>query len=146
MTMLLAPVVLVLLIASFGARFFTRAPVVGVRMKPGESLAEAHTILLGTFRVYSWLVWFVMATVVVGVITGNRADALPVWYQVLLTIGSAALLVVAHALYWRLGYDRRRWLFVLGHLSGAFCLAEYFWALRRDMEAYLTEYEAKRQA
>jgi hypothetical protein len=141
MSLLVAPVLL-LLALSFGARLFYREPP-HPRKKPGETDAEARVILLGTYRVYTWLVLLVAISVIVGWFSGQRADALPLWYQVPLMIAGLSLLLVSHALYWRLGYDRRRWLFVLGHLTGAFCIAEYLWALRRDMEAYLNETDDK---
>jgi hypothetical protein len=138
MSLLLAPVLLVLILA-FGARFLCRTQP-QPRRKPRESEAEARVILLGTYRVYTWLVLLVALSVAVGWLTGEQPDSLPAWYGVILAAVGSALLAVSHALYWRLGYDRRRWLFVLGHLTGAFCLAEYLWALRRDMEKYLRDH------
>jgi|GEM_PF-6087136 len=132
-------IILVLLAAAFGARFRYRKPI-QPRLKPGESPAEARLILLGTYRIYSWLVLCVVVTAVVGVVTNDRVDGLPLWYQIGLSLLGVALLLVANALYWRLGYDRRRWIFVAGHLTGAFCLAEYLWALRTDVESYMKEF------
>jgi hypothetical protein len=134
---------LVLLAAAFGARLSYREPPVP-RTKPGESPAEAHIMLLGAFRIYTWLVWVVAATMVVGYATGVMAYSMPRWYQLLLIATGVALLSASNSLYWRLGYDWRRYLFVLGHLSGAFCVAEYLWALRRDVESYIVAEEQRR--
>ena len=127
-----AVVLLLVLAAAFGARLSYRVRPVP-RRKAGESEAEARTILLGTYRIYTWLVWVVAVTTLVGYATGQMAYLQPGWYQGLLAVTGVLLLWVSAALYWRLGYDWRRWLFVLGHLTGAFCIAEYLWALRRDV-------------
>ena len=114
-----------------------RTPIPGVlRQKPGESEAEARLILLGTYRFYSWLV----PVVVVGalIVLPIRGQA-GIW----LTRADGALAIVvmilAHALYWRLGYGGRRWLFALAHLSGLFALLECYGPLGREVTSHAGE-------
>jgi hypothetical protein len=110
------------------------------KRKPGETESEAEVILLGTFRVYSWLVWLTLSAFMVGLLTDWM---MPAWYWLLFLVLTVVLLILAHALYWRLGYDHRRWIFVWAHLSGVFVLTEYLYALRADVQAYAGESEAK---
>lgn len=137
MIVTVALVAAVLLVAaSFWARFTYRQPL-KPRTKPGEGPAEARVMLLGTYRVYTWLIWLVVAASFLSLVSEKVTVTLPLWANAILLLGWGALLCLAHALYWRLGYDWRRWIFVAGHLTGVFCFAEYLWAFRRDIQAFL---------
>src|SRR4051794_40317941 len=100
------------------------------RRKAGESDAEAHVILLGTFRVYSWLIWINVLAVPLYFMPLMWFEPL---YLLVLALAFIAMILTARALYWRLGYDSRRTLLVLAHLSGIFIFSEYFFALRGDV-------------
>jgi hypothetical protein len=100
------------------------------RRKPGEQEAEAKLILLGTYRVYTWSVWISVVTAVIGLVSQWHAPGWVRWPAV----GANVLeLGLAHALYWRLGYDWRRWLLIAGHFSGVVALAECYYAITLDI-------------
>lgn len=94
-----------------------------IRTKPGESPAEAKLILLGTFRIYTWamaltaLIWLVRIT-----------GALPQDEHALrmaTAVGTIITLSLSGPIYWRLGYDWRMSLMIIGHQSILFPLTEY---------------------
>lgn len=130
-------VLLGIMLAPFVVRLAPVGPRTYPRRKPGESASEVRVILLGTYRIYTWLAVIAAVPTAYRLATGESLLDLSGWYQwvelgLLLLRGA-----VAWALYWRLGYGGRRWLFVLGQVSGLFCLAEAFWPLRMDVQAYL---------
>lgn len=127
---------LMLMAAGFATRFSCRQRPLP-RRKAGESEAEAHIILLGTFRVYSWLIWInVLAVPLYFLPLGWFGPV----YQAILILAFIATILITRALYWRLGYDSRRVFLVLGHLSGIFILSEYFFAVQGDVHAHLAGY------
>lgn len=124
---------LLLLLAGFLGLFvfrvtYRRAP--RLRLKPGESEAEARLILQGTYRVYTWLTWLMVVSNVL--LYFNRAL---VWS----TVGAvhAVLfvlwLVLARAIYWRLSYDWRTAVFLVGHVTMLFAISEVLYALPLDL-------------
>lgn len=105
------------------------------RRKTGEPDAEARLITLGTYRAYTWLA---VITVGLGLLELWMAKtAVPTWLAVLTAVSRGAVMLLALSLYWRLGYDNRRWLFVAGHLSGLFIAAEFLFALRQDIAHFM---------
>lgn len=126
-------VILVLFLAAYGVRMtYKQRP--APRQKAGESAAETRVIVLGTFRVYTWLVWLSVALGIFGLLAPGFDG-----FDIAALISGAILMLVAHALYWRLGYDSRRWLFVIAHLSGAFAIAELSYALQHDIRSFAKE-------
>ncbi|HYG59640.1 MAG TPA: hypothetical protein VD902_16370 [Symbiobacteriaceae bacterium] len=133
--MLLIPV-LVLMIAALVARGTLADYKPRLRTKSGESPAEARTILLGTYRVYMWVLRFSVVEVLLHRLVGKDFPAFLVWAG---AAGGAIVLILAHAVYWRLGYDGRRWLLVLGHLSGLVGLMECHSSLHDQIRAIAPE-------
>ncbi|HYG57553.1 MAG TPA: hypothetical protein VD902_05745 [Symbiobacteriaceae bacterium] len=132
---------LVVLMAPFVVRLVPQGPRAFPRLKPGETEAEARMILLGTYRVYTWLAVVAILPTAYRLATGDSLTDLIHWYLWAELVLLAFRLVLAASLYWRLGYDGRRRLFILGQVSGLFCLAEAFWPLRMDIQAYLQKEE-----
>ncbi|HWI64750.1 MAG TPA: hypothetical protein VNT75_23220 [Symbiobacteriaceae bacterium] len=128
---------LTLLLAPFIVRLAPMGPRSFPRRKPGESPEEVRVILLGTYRVYTYLAVIAAAPTAYRLATGESLIDPGSWYRWVDLVLLAIRVVLAWSLYWRLGYGGRRWLFVLGQVSGLFCLAEAFWPLRLDVQAYL---------
>lgn len=138
-SIVLLAVVLTTLIAALWARGTLVGRKPSLRSRPGESEKEARLLLLGTYRAYTWALWI---TVVGAVISRLHWLGEPAWMHWLSIISGIALLPLAHALYWRLGYDSRRWVMVLGHLSGLFGLTECYAVLQREVLAVAPEAES----
>lgn len=120
---------IVLLVAAPATRGAFRGQRPILRTKPGESPAEAKVILLGSFRFYSWAMGAAVSAWVL-----QRIGEFDSVFLTLLGLGSfLAMLLLSNAMYWRLGYDRRRWLMALCHVSALFALFEYYVGLRRDL-------------
>ncbi len=97
-------------------------------------------LLLGTYRIYSWLFWANLGVSVLGLMGGEQIRT-SLWFGIPAVLVTVLFLWVVHALYWRLGYDSpRRLIFVLGHLSVLFALSEYFMAISADMFAYMDKH------
>lgn len=116
------------------------------RLKPGESEAEARVILLGTYRVYTYLAVVAAIPTAYRLATGENLLAPGGWLRWVDVALLGARVVLGWSLYWRLGYGARRWLFVLGQVSGLFCLAEAFWPLRIDIQSYLQRQDEEHAA
>lgn len=132
LTMMLLPFVVRL--TPMGSRTYPR-------LKPGESEAEAGVILLGTYRVYTYLAVLAVLPTAYRLVTGENLLIPGSWYRWADILLLGLRMVLAWSLYWRLGYGGRRVLFVLGQVSGLFCLAEAFWPLRLDINLYLQRKE-----
>lgn len=113
-----------------GARAFPRC-------KPGETEDEARVILLGTYRVYTYLAVLAAIPTAYRLATGENLVGPAGWLRWVDIALLGARVLLGWSLYWRLGYGARRWLFVVGQISGLFCLAEAFWPLRLDVQSYL---------
>lgn len=111
------------------------------RVKPGEAESEARVILLGSYRIYTYLAVLAVVPTAYRLVTGENLMEPAGWYRWIDMVLLCLRMAVAWALYWRLGYGARRWLFVLGQISGLFCLAEAFWPLRLDINQYLQKTE-----
>lgn len=107
------------------------------RQAPGELDAETHVMILAAFRLHSWVLGLNTAVWAFGI--ALRADLRPIpgWLVTVGFITFVLLILTARRLYWRLGYDDRRWFLLLAHLSPPFWYYEYHTALRPDIEAYL---------
>lgn len=109
--------------------------------RPGESPQEAHLLLLGTYRLYTWLVWANLGVTVLGILGGDQIRG-SLGFLIPAVAVNLALLKVAHALYWRLGYDgASRLIFTVAHLSGLCAVTEYFMAISSDIAAYIEKHE-----
>lgn len=133
--LMLAMVLLILCAVSVMIR--ARSPGPGIlRQKAGESEGEARLILLGTFRMYSWLVPLVVVGSLIILPTPGELGRI-------LAYGDGALAIMmalqAHALYWRLGYGTKRWLFAVAHLTGLFALMELYGPLGREATRHAAE-------
>ncbi|HYF77977.1 MAG TPA: hypothetical protein VD973_12630 [Symbiobacteriaceae bacterium] len=111
------------------------------RLKPEEAESEAAVILLGSYRIYTYLAVLAVIPTAYRLLTGENLMVPGAWYRWIDVVLLGLRVVVAWSLYWRLGYGARRWLFVLGQVSGLFCLAEAFWPLRLDINLYLQRKE-----
>ncbi|HYF92709.1 MAG TPA: hypothetical protein VD969_10750 [Symbiobacteriaceae bacterium] len=129
------------MMAPFVVRLMPMAPRSYPRRKPGERDEEVRVIVLGTYRVYSWLAVIAAAPTAYRLATGVSLMDPGGWYQWLDLVLLACRAALAWSLYWRLGYGGRRWFFVIGQVSGLFCLAEAFWPLRLDIQSYLQRSE-----
>lgn len=105
-----------------------------LRLKSGEARAEARLVLLGTYRVYTWLV---LITLGFGVAAAALGTDGPWWLSALTVLFGILQVMTAHAIYWRLGYDWRRWIFALAHLTIMFGLSEYLFAIRHDLSRFI---------
>lgn len=101
-----------------------------LRTKSGESRQEASLILLGTYRVYSWTLAAAVGAVMVRGILGEYA---PWWLPPAGAACGILMLILARAVYWRLGYSEGRLILVLGHLSGLFALGECLYVLSHEV-------------
>jgi hypothetical protein len=97
-----------------------------LRLKPGEKEAEASLLTLGSYRIYTWLIWVQVLFWILQMI-GRPA---PLWLSGPLL---AAELLLAHAVYWRLGFGWSRFFLVLGHISGVVALTEAYYFLRIEL-------------
>lgn len=132
-----AIILLAILLTPFVVRLVPMGPRSYPRTKAGETPDEVRVILLGTYRVYTWLAVLAALPTAWRLATGeNLLEPLGAFRWVDLAF-LAIRMALAWSLYWRLGYGGRRWLFVIGQISGLFCLAEAFWPLRLDIQAYL---------
>lgn len=107
-----------------------------LRLKPGESRAEARLVLLGTYRVYTWLV---LVTLLLGIATTILGLEGPWWLSALTVLLGLFQVMTAQAIYFRLGYDWRRWIFAVAHLTVMFGLSEYLFAIRHDLSRFVEE-------
>jgi hypothetical protein len=115
-----------------------------LRLKSGESLAEARLLLTGTFRVYSWFGW-VNLTMILGDllarVAGDSAPPLRPWYVAVHLLVLTIQALLAHALYWRLGFGRERITYMLCHFSGIFVFVELLLAMPREIVPHLLRQE-----
>ena len=141
-----AILMLTVLMAPFVVRLVPHGPRTFPRVQPGERTEEARVILLGTYRIYTYLAVLAAVPTAYRLATGESLMELVFWFRWADLVLWALRTLVAWSLYWRLGYDGRRWLFVLGQVSGLFCLAEAIWPLRLDIQAYLKREEPAAEA
>lgn len=141
-----AILMLTVLMAPFVVRLVPHPPRAYPRRKPGEGEDEARVIMLGTYRIYTYLAVLSAVPTAYRLVTGDSVMELVFWFRWADLALWALRSALAWALYWRLGYDGRRWLFAMGQVSGLFCLAEAFWPLRLDIQAYLQKKEPAAQA
>lgn len=136
-------IALVLLVAALAVRR-------GIRERPrprriaGENPAEFRVMVLGGYRLYSWLVWLAVVLNVLGVGLRQSYITPAPWYSWLALLSFGIVLILAARVYWRLGYDSRRWWLVLGHVSLFFGLLELYGPLKSDIESYLDKVRGER--
>lgn len=97
-----------------------------LRLKPNEEAKEAGVITLGAYRLYTWLVWAQVLWLVISLMGGE----LPAWLWVPTLVGQ---LLLAHAIYWRLGFGWVRWLLVFANISAVVGLAEAYFFFRQEL-------------
>lgn len=107
-----------------------------LRLKPGETRAEARLVLLGTYRIYTWLVLVTLLAGIGATILGMEG---PWWLSALTVLFALLQVVAAQVIYFRLGYDWRRWVFAVAHLTVMFGLSEYLFAIRHDLSRFVDE-------
>lgn len=124
-------ILVVLFVVAILTRLRTPRPNL-LRQKPGESESEARLILLGTYRFYSWTL---LAAVVLAILlpVGDRIGS---WLGELMAVVGIAVMLMSHAVYWRLGYGWQRVIFALGHASVLFGLMECYGPLGREVQAH----------
>ena len=130
--LILAMILTVIFLAAVVTRGRTPSPGI-LRLKPGEAEAEGKLILLGTYRLYSWLALVIVLSGLIVLPIRGLIGTWLVWADGALAVMEA---VLAHALYWRLGYGPKRWLFALAHVSGLFALMECYGPLGREVTAH----------
>ncbi|MDF2630114.1 MAG: hypothetical protein K0R39_3945 [Symbiobacteriaceae bacterium] len=134
---IVAFVMIAVMLLPFIVRLVPMGPRTYPRVKPGEAESEAQVIMLGTYRIYTYLAVLAVIPTAYRLATGENLMVPSGWYQWIDMVLLGLRVVLAWSLYWRLGYGGRRWLFILGQISGLFCLAEAFWPLRMDINLYL---------
>lgn len=111
-----------------------------LRLKPNEEAKEAGVITLGAYRLYTWMVWAQALWLVIGLMGGQ----VPLWLSLPTLV---AQLLLAHVIYWRLGFGWVRWLLIFANISGVVGLTEAYFFLRQDLapaeDARLTRKNAR---
>jgi hypothetical protein len=97
-----------------------------LRCKPNEEPKEAGVIALGAYRLYTWLVWAQVLWLVVGLMGGK----LPLWLTVPTLV---AQLLLANAIYWRIGFGWSRIVLILANVSAVAALTEAYYFLRIEL-------------